>query len=124
MPGCITAGVIIEAVRLHGELTRAELARLTALTPQTVSNIVAELEQMDILTSHQPRGAPAAPWTASGAGELSNPASAWSIGIHLDHQTLIVVSGGSGRRGPFSPTHSGAKAPAWCDLCPPRWGAE
>ena len=58
--------VIIEAVRLHGELTRAELARLTALTPQTVSNIVAELEQMDILTSHQPRQRP---WTASGAGE-------------------------------------------------------
>lgn len=51
--------VIIEAVRLHGELTRAELARLTALTPQTVSNIVAELEQMDLLTSTN-RGAPAA----------------------------------------------------------------
>ena len=81
--------VIIEAVRLHGELTRAELARLTALTPQTVSNIVAELEQMDILTSHQPR-------RASGRGQPAvpvslNPASAWSIGIHLDHQTLIVV---------------------------------
>lgn len=59
--------VIIEAVRLHGELTRAELARLTALTPQTVSNIVAELEQMDILTSHQPRRASGR--TASGAGE-------------------------------------------------------
>ena len=81
--------VIIEAVRLHGELTRAELARLTALTPQTVSNIVAELEQMDLLTSHQPR-------RASGRGQPAvpvslNPASAWSIGIHLDHQTLIVV---------------------------------
>jgi hypothetical protein len=36
-----------EAVRLHGELTRAELARLTALTPQTVSNIVAELVPID-----------------------------------------------------------------------------
>ena len=34
--------VIIEAIRLHGELTRAELARLTALTAQTVSNIVAD----------------------------------------------------------------------------------
>ena len=81
--------VIIEAVRLYGELTRAELARLTALTPQTVSNIVAELEQMDLLTSHQPRrangrGQPAVPVSL-------NPASAWSIGIHLDHQTLIVV---------------------------------
>ncbi|MBP2169387.1 putative NBD/HSP70 family sugar kinase [Erwinia toletana] len=81
--------VIIEAIRLNGELTRAELARLTALTPQTVSNIVAELQQADILSSHSPRkvsgrGQPAIPITL-------NPASAWSIGIHLDHQTLLIV---------------------------------
>ncbi|QDY44054.1 ROK family transcriptional regulator [Candidatus Pantoea soli] len=80
--------VIIEAIRLHGELTRAELARLTALTPQTVSNIVAELEQAGLLTSRQPRkqgrGQPAIPVTL-------NPASAFSIGIHLDHQTLLIV---------------------------------
>ncbi|BAN95210.1 ROK family protein [Plautia stali symbiont] len=80
--------VIIEAIRLHGELTRAELARLTALTSQTVSNIVAELEQAELLTSRQPRkqgrGQPAIPVTL-------NPASAFSIGIHLDHQTLLIV---------------------------------
>lgn len=81
--------VIIEAIRLHGELTRAELARLTALTPQTVSNIVAELQEAEIVTSHAPR-------RASGRGQPAvpvslNPASAWSVGVHLDHQTLIVV---------------------------------
>ncbi|KAA5974252.1 MULTISPECIES: ROK family transcriptional regulator [unclassified Pantoea] len=80
--------VVIEAIRLHGELTRAELARLTALTPQTVSNIVAELEQAELLTSRQPRrsgrGQPSIPVTL-------NPTSAWSIGIHLDHQTLLLV---------------------------------
>ena len=80
--------VIIEAIRLHGELTRAELARLTALTPQTVSNIVAELEAAELLTSRQPRkqgrGQPAIP-------VILNPASAFSIGIHLDHQTLLIV---------------------------------
>ncbi|MFS2224184.1 ROK family transcriptional regulator [Pantoea sp. B65] len=81
--------VIIEAIRLNGELTRAELARLTALTPQTVSNIVAELQQADLLSSHSPRkvsgrGQPAIPITL-------NPASAYSIGIHLDHQTLLIV---------------------------------
>lgn len=80
--------VIIEAIRLHGELTRAELARLTALTAQTVSNIVAELEQAELLISHGPRrqgrGQPAIPVTL-------NPASAFSIGIHLDHQTLLMV---------------------------------
>ncbi len=44
---------------------------------------------MGLLTSHEPRraagrGQPAVPVSL-------NPASAWSIGIHLDHQTLIIV---------------------------------
>lgn len=81
--------VVIEAIRLNGELTRAELARLTSLTPQTVSNIASELEQAGILSSHLPRraggrGQPATPLTL-------NPDSAYSIGIHLDHQSLLVV---------------------------------
>lgn len=81
--------VVIEAIRLNGELTRAEIARLTSLTPQTVSNIANELEQVGILSSHLPRraggrGQPATPLTL-------NPDSAYSIGIHLDHQSLLVV---------------------------------
>lgn len=81
--------VVIEAIRLNGELTRAELARITSLTPQTVSNIASELEQAGILFSHLPRrvggrGQPATPLTL-------NPDSAYSIGIHLDHQSLLVV---------------------------------
>src|SRR5215813_2991059 len=35
--------VVIEAVRINGTLSRAEIARLTALSSQTISNIVAEL---------------------------------------------------------------------------------
>ncbi|HEJ7947278.1 TPA: ROK family transcriptional regulator [Serratia liquefaciens] len=81
--------VVIEAIRLHGELTRAEIARLTSLTPQTVSNIATELEQAGILSSHLPRraggrGQPATPLTL-------NPDSAYSIGIHLDHQSLLMI---------------------------------
>lgn len=81
--------VVIEAIRLNGELTRAELARLTSLTPQTVSNIATELEQAGIVSSHLPRriggrGQPATPLTL-------NPDSAYSIGIHLDHQSLLIV---------------------------------
>ncbi|BAE73419.1 putative transcriptional regulator [Sodalis glossinidius str. 'morsitans'] len=81
--------VIIEAIRLNGELTRAELARLTALTPQTVSNIVGDLRQVGILSAHRPRrdgarGQPAIPVTL-------NPDSAYSIGIHLDHQNLLII---------------------------------
>ena len=49
---------------------------------------MAELEQAGLLTSRQPRrsgrGQPSIPVTL-------NPTSAWSIGIHLDHQTLLLV---------------------------------
>lgn len=77
--------VIIETVRLHNRLTRAELARLTALTPQTVSNITAELQASGMLIAHDPlragRGQPATPLSL-------NPDGAYSIGIQIDHQSL------------------------------------
>ncbi|WP_018153110.1 ROK family transcriptional regulator [Leeia oryzae] len=80
--------VVIETVRLHGTLTRAEIARLTALTAQTVSNIVSELQASGMITAHGPvkvgRGQPATPLTI-------NPDGAYSIGIELDHQSLIGV---------------------------------
>ncbi|RQP23009.1 ROK family transcriptional regulator [Piscinibacter terrae] len=80
--------VVIEAVRLHGVLTRAEIARLTALTPQTVSNITAELQESGMFTAHSPRkagrGQPAIPLSI-------NPAGAYSLGVQVDHQSLIAL---------------------------------
>lgn len=80
--------VVIEAVRLHGSLTRAEIARLTALTPQTVSNIVGELQASGMIVAHETvkagRGQPATPFSIC-------PDGAYSIGIQLDHQSLIGV---------------------------------
>lgn len=80
--------VVIEAIRLRGQLTRAEIARITGLTPQTVSNITNSLEKLGWLKSHTPqkngRGQPAVPFSI-------NPSGAYSIGIHLDQQTLIVI---------------------------------
>ncbi|MFM2481869.1 ROK family protein [Celerinatantimonas sp. YJH-8] len=80
--------VVIEIIRLHGQLTRAEIARLTNLTPQTVSNITRELETTGWLQSHQPnrlgRGQPAIPLSI-------NPDGACSIGIHLDQKQLTIM---------------------------------
>ncbi|MFM2486265.1 ROK family transcriptional regulator [Celerinatantimonas yamalensis] len=80
--------VVIETIRLHGQLTRAEIARLTHLTPQTVSNITRELEQTGWLQSHQPirsgRGQPAIPLSIA-------PDGAYSIGIHLDQGLLTII---------------------------------
>ena len=80
--------VVIEAVRLNGALSRAEIARLTALSSQTISNIVAELEQSGILKAAAPRragrGQPATPLSI-------DPDGAYSIGLQLDHQMLVGV---------------------------------
>ena len=39
--------VVIEAIRTNGALSRAPIARVTALSSQTVSNIVEELESAE-----------------------------------------------------------------------------
>jgi predicted NBD/HSP70 family sugar kinase len=80
--------VVIEAIRINGSLSRAAIARLTALTTQTVSNIVEELEQAELLrpeaTLKGTRGQPAVPYSI-------NPDGGYSIGLQLDHQLLVGV---------------------------------
>ena len=80
--------VVIEAIRTGGALSRAAIARLTALSSQTVSNIVEELEEAEMVkaepTQKGSRGQPAVPYSI-------NPDGAYSIGLQLDHQTLVGV---------------------------------
>lgn len=76
---------VLEVVRTHGSLTRAEIARLTALTPQTISNIVAELQTQGILNAHDPsrkgRGQPPTPLSI-------NPDGAYSVGLQIDMKSI------------------------------------
>lgn len=81
--------VIFDALRINGALTRAELARATQLTPQTVSNIVESLQDDGLVTADAPRregrGQPARPYRIL-------PEGACAIGVQLDrHQMLGVV---------------------------------
>jgi predicted NBD/HSP70 family sugar kinase len=80
--------VIFEAVRRGGAITRADLARLTGLTPQAVSNISAELRDAGLIREGNRRqglrGQPAI--------ELSlEPKGGYAIGLNLGHQTLSGV---------------------------------
>lgn len=80
--------VIFEAVRRHGAITRADLARLTGLTPQAVSNISAELRDAGLIREGNRRqglrGQPAV--------ELSlEPAGGYAVGLNLGHQFLSGV---------------------------------
>jgi len=81
--------VIFDALRINGTLTRADLARATQLTPQTVSNIVDSLEADGLVAADAPRrqgrGQPARPYRIL-------PEGACAIGVQLDrHQMLGVV---------------------------------
>ena len=81
--------VIFDALRINGALTRADLARATQLTPQTVSNIVDSLQIDGLVMADEPRrqgrGQPARPYRIL-------PEGACAIGVQLDrHQMLGVV---------------------------------
>ncbi len=80
--------VVLEAVRRHGPISRAEIARLTSLTAQTVSNIASELQEGGLIRSggrrRTGRGQPPV--------ELSiNPEGGYTVGLQLDHRQLSGV---------------------------------
>ncbi len=81
--------VLIEALRINGALSRAALARATGLTPQTVSNIMAELVAAGLVAPDAPvraaRGQPAIPYRLA-------PDGAYALGVQIDrHATRAVV---------------------------------
>jgi predicted NBD/HSP70 family sugar kinase len=80
--------VVLETVRLHGPLSRADIARSTALSVQTISNIADELREAGLLIeTPRPisgRGAPSVDLTIDADG-------GFTFGISLDDRQLIVV---------------------------------
>lgn len=81
--------VIIDALRLNGALSRADLARATRLTKQTVSNIMEELQNDGLVTSQdvvrRGRGQPSTPY-----GLL--PHGAFAIGLQIDRHISRAVA--------------------------------
>lgn len=73
--------LILSLVRLHGELSKVELTRLTGLAPQTITSIVNGAAANELLLRGKPRrgglGQPSVPYSL-------NPAGAWSFGLALD----------------------------------------
>ena len=73
--------VILKALRLNGPLSRAEIARGTGLVPQTVSNIMFELEGEGLVrpaeTVRGRRGQPAIPYRLA-------PNGVFALGLQID----------------------------------------
>lgn len=80
--------VVFDALRLNGALSRAEIARATQLTPQTVSNIIDQFTIDGLVAADEPlrgaRGQPATPYRIV-------PGGAWSIGIEIDRHRVLGV---------------------------------
>ncbi|WP_213953537.1 ROK family transcriptional regulator [Variovorax sp. dw_954] len=80
--------VVLQAIRLHGALPKAEIARVTHLTAQTVQIIIARLEADGLVLKHAPVrgkiGQPSIPMAL-------NPDGAYSIGIKIGRRSLDVL---------------------------------
>lgn len=81
--------VIIDALRVNGALSRADLSRATGLTKQAVSNLVEALENEGLIASEsvvrKGRGQPSTPYGLVADG-------AYSIGLQIDrHVSRVVV---------------------------------
>src|SRR5690606_33656397 len=80
--------LVLEFVRLRGPLSRAQLARETGLSVQTVHNIVDDLSAAGLVASRRAegrgRGQPGTEITV-------DPDGGYTIGISFDHRRLVVV---------------------------------
>ena len=90
--------VVLQAIRLNGSLPKAELARLTGLTAQTIGLITTRLEDDGLLIRHQPVrgriGQPSVPMAL-------NPDGAFALGIKIGRRSadlLLVDFTGAVRR--------------------------
>ena len=80
--------VVLQAIRLNGSLAKADIARLTRLTPQTVQIIIARLEADGLVARLAPVrgkvGQPSVPM-------VLNPDGAFSIGIKIGRRSLDML---------------------------------
>jgi predicted NBD/HSP70 family sugar kinase len=82
--------LVLSLIRTHGSLPKAEIARLTGLSPQTVSVIVRQLEQEGLLRKGEAQkgkvGQPLQPFSLS-------PEGTFSIGLKVGRRSgdLVLV---------------------------------
>ncbi|MGE3872836.1 MAG: ROK family protein [Parvibaculaceae bacterium] len=94
--------IVLETIRLHGPIARAEIARRVGLTVQTVSTIIRELELQDFIVGarEEPkgRGYPATALTLNPEGGFAIGANVTPIGIDVALVNLAGdIIGQSGR---------------------------
>ena len=80
--------VLLQAIRLHGSMPKADLARLTRLSTQTVALIIDRLLEQGLVLKCAPQrgrvGQPSVPITL-------NPDGAWFIGIKIGRRSVDLL---------------------------------
>jgi predicted NBD/HSP70 family sugar kinase len=80
--------LVLSLIREHGSLPKADLARLTSLSPPTVSQIVGQLEADGLLRREEPQrgriGQPSVPLSL-------NPDGAFSFGVKIGRRSCDIV---------------------------------
>lgn len=80
--------VVLQAIRLNGSCPKAEIARLTGLTAQTIGLITTRLEEDGLLIRHEPLrgriGQPSIPLAL-------NPDGAFSLGIKIGRRSADLL---------------------------------
>jgi predicted NBD/HSP70 family sugar kinase len=86
--------LVLSLIRLHGELPKADIARLTGLSPQTISVITNQLEADGLLLRGQPQrgriGQPSVPYSLNPEGAL---AFGLKVGRRSAYLFLIDLTG-------------------------------
>jgi len=81
--------VMLQAIRVNGEITRVDLARITGLTPPSIANITNRLLQEDLIVElgklRGRRGQPAKRLAI-------NPDGCFSIGLNIDRDHVTAVA--------------------------------
>jgi predicted NBD/HSP70 family sugar kinase len=80
--------VVLQAIRIHGPITRAELSRTTGLTAPAVANITRRLIQLGLVAEagkrHGARGQPATKLVV-------HPDGCFSLGVNIDRDHITVL---------------------------------
>ena len=79
---------VLETIRMQGPISRAEVARITDLTAQSISNITKRLLEHELIKEttkvQEGRGAPS-------MSLVVNPQGAYSIGLDIDQDQLTGI---------------------------------
>lgn len=80
--------VVLQAIRLNAQLPKAELARMTGLTAQTIGMITSHLEEDRLLIRHDPVrgriGQPSIPMAL-------NPDGAFALGVKIGRRSADIL---------------------------------